>query len=136
MAEVSVKGVGVEDGKSDLYKWAYRTGLRIICGAYSMYGDKSARNYLSRIIKELRAERSPERFRSKLAILLTGVMDDLNVEEMFPKVLKSDKRMRLDEFYRISSLILMGLWDSLVSFSKEKDKESICKKSSEGGEGE
>ena len=116
-----------------LYNWAYRVGLEIVCGAFRQLGESHAKNHLLRIVKELRAEASPERFRSKFVSLLSEAMGDFDVPILFPKVLKVDERLRLDEFNRISSLILMGLWDALATFIREKDKDKFCSER-KGGE--
>lgn len=126
----------VEDAESpdkggDLYKWAFRVGSSIVCSASEKYGEEGAENYILRIIKELRNERMPERFRFKLASILTDAMNDLRLGESFPRVLKTREKLRLDEFYRLSSLILMGLWDSYSAFLRDKDK--LCS-SKKGGE--
>lgn len=135
MEESSTKTVAEaeRDGRN-LYNWSYRAGRSIICSALERFGERQARNYLLRIIKELRTEASPERFRSKFVSSLAEAFSDLEIPMSFPRILKSDARLSLDEFHRLSSIILMGLWDAFASFASAPNLNEFCKGKEEGGE--
>lgn len=108
-------------GAKSLYNWGYRFGVVLLCNASNKYDEDTAEHLLLRVLKELRNERFPDRFKFKLTMLLTDILTDIGGDVSFPSDFKSGEDMKLDKFYRASSLILMGLWDSLVRFRSNKN---------------
>ena len=105
-----------------IYNWAYMLGAKILCRAQDKFNPEVAENMLLRILRELRNEMMADRFRWKLSKLISDTLSSLDVVASFIPQLKEEKKWTLDDFYRISSLILMGLWDSYSTFKQNVKK--------------
>ena len=101
-----------------IYGWAFVAGQKILEKLESLYDAERAEKRVENLLLTLRSELIPERF--KRAIVDSII--EVNPEVGIPEEVKVERRWSVDEFYRYSTAILAGFFDSLNKWREEKEK--------------
>jgi hypothetical protein len=101
-----------------IYGWAFVAGQKILEKLESLYDAERAEKRMENLLLTLRSELIPERF--KRAIVDSII--EVNPEVGIPEEVKVERRWSVDEFYRYSTAILAGFFDSLNKWREEKEK--------------
>jgi len=110
--------------ETTIYSWAFVAGKALIKQFEKLYGTERAEKKMETLLLTLRSEIIPDRFRRALIDALIEVTPQVGI----PEKIKVEKPWRIDEFYRYSTAILSGLFDSLNAWKGEKEE-----KGEEGG---
>jgi len=108
-----------------LYDWAYRTGTVLLNILKEKVGDEErARNQLRTFLLNLRSEQIPERFRKLLVDQIVSIATlSSKVSINFPREIKYERPWSIDEFYRYSTAIIAGFFDSIFGSSPSTSHE-------------
>ncbi|MBS7657983.1 hypothetical protein KEJ20_02350 [Candidatus Bathyarchaeota archaeon] len=101
------------------FDWAFAIGKDII--EKSVCGKDRGKDYVKRLIFDIRAEESPGRFLNKLSQRLGEYKTNTNIQapvSLLPEIFQSKSRWNGDEFYYLKSAILTGLLNALSSSEK------------------
>ncbi|MCS7135322.1 MAG: hypothetical protein NZ893_02690 [Candidatus Aenigmarchaeota archaeon] len=97
-----------------IFDWAFAVGCNIIQN--SKCGDEKGRDYLRRLIFEIRAEETPGRFLDKLSETLGEYKTNINIlapVSLLPEIYQTKTKWSGDSFYYLKSSILSGLLNAL-----------------------
>jgi len=104
-----------------LYNWAFRLGKTLLECLTERYGDEErAKKSLKTFILNLRSEALPERFKRTLLDFIIEAVPECMRSISIHSIVKGEKPWRIDEFYRYSTIILSGLYDSIFSSAKSE----------------
>lgn len=103
-----------------LYGWAFITGNKILERLGNMYRDEErVRKRMETILLNLRSEQLPDRFRRTLIDTIIEIMPEISLRSE----IKEERAWRIEEFYRYSTAILAGFFDSLDMWKRERLKQ-------------
>jgi hypothetical protein len=98
----------------DYFNWAFSIGKEII---NSKSGKEKGKDYLKRLIYEIRSEDTPGRFLEKLSEKLTEYKTNANIQAkvyVLPDIMKKEI-WHADKFYYLKASILTGFLNALSS---------------------
>lgn len=105
--------------EATLYGWAFVAGSKIIEQLQAIYREpERVRKRFETLMLNLRSEMIPERFRRALIDTIVEIKPDIGLREE----IKEERIWRIDEFYRYSTAILAGFYDSLQKWKTEQSK--------------
>ncbi len=104
--------------KKSIYSWAFVAGMRLLEEFEKVYGGERAEKKMETLLLTLRSEIIPDRFRRALIDALIEMTPQVGI----PEEIKIERPWRINEFYRYSTAILAGLFDSLNSWKERKRK--------------
>jgi hypothetical protein len=99
-----------------IFDWAFAVGKDIV--NESKCGRDKGKDYLRRLIFDIRAEEMPGRFLDKLSQRLGEYRTNTNIQapvSLLPEIFQSRERWSGDSFYYLKSAILYGLLNALSS---------------------
>lgn len=99
-----------------IFDWAFAVGTDIV--SKSKCGRDKGKDYLKRLIFDIRAEETPGRFLDKLSQRLGEYKTNTNIQapvSLLPEIFQSRDRWSGDSFYYLKSAILSGLLNALGS---------------------
>jgi hypothetical protein len=111
-------------GFSKFFNWAFAIGKDII--EKSVCGKEKGKEYVKRLIYDIRAEESPGRFLNKLSQRLGEYKTNTNIQapvNMLPEIFQLRDKWSGDSFYYLKSAILTGLLNALSTGNKEAKEE-------------
>jgi hypothetical protein len=100
-----------------IFDWAFAVGKDIV--SMSKCGQERGKDYLKRLIFDIRAEEMPGRFLDKLSQRLGEYKTNTNIQapvSLLPEIFQSKERWSGDSFYYLKSAILSGLLNALSSY--------------------
>jgi hypothetical protein len=103
-------------GFSKFFNWAFAIGKDII--EKSVCGKERGKDYVKRLIFDIRAEESPGRFLNKLSQRLGEYKTNTNIQapvNLLPEIFQFKDKWSGDSFYYLKSAILAGLLNALSS---------------------
>ncbi|MEM5831111.1 MAG: hypothetical protein QXO40_02825 [Candidatus Aenigmatarchaeota archaeon] len=98
------------------FNWAFAIGKDII--EKSVCGKDRGKDYVKRLIFDIRAEESPGRFLNKLSQKLGEYKTNTNIQapvSLLPEIFQLKDMWSGDSFYYLKSAILTGLLNALSS---------------------
>lgn len=107
-----------------LYGWAFNTGQEILKKLEATYGGNRAEKRMETLLLNLRSELLPAKFRRELMNIIIEIKPEIGL----PKEIKEERTWKVNEFYRYSTAILAGFYDSIqfwrrsTSMKKEGDE--------------
>lgn len=109
-----------------LYGWAFNAGQEILKKLEAAYGIDRTEKRMETLLLNLRSELLPAKFRRELMNVIIEIKPEIGL----PKEIKQEQAWKVNEFYRYSTAILAGFYDSLNLWKK------FTSKKKEGEEGE
>jgi hypothetical protein len=105
-----------EKKERTLYGWAFSAGKEILGKLEATYGKEGAEKRMETVLLNLRSELLPDKFRRELINAIIEVRPEIGI----PMEVKTEQSWRIDEFYRNSTAILSGFFDSLQFWKIKK----------------
>jgi hypothetical protein len=106
-----------------IFDWAFAIGKDI--SEKSKCDPEKGREYLRRLIFDIRAEETPGRFLDKLSQRLGEYKTNTNIQapvSLLPEIFQSKNKWSGDGFYYLKSAILSGLLNALSSGQRSEEK--------------
>ncbi len=106
--------MSTETGFRKFFEWAFAVGKDII--DRSKCGSEKGRDYLKRLIFDIRAEETPGRFLDKLSQKLGEYRTNSHIQapvSLLPDIFQLKEKWSGDGFYYLKSAILSGFLNAL-----------------------
>ena len=104
--------------EKSLYRWAFAAGRKLLEEYEKMYGTERAEKKMETLLLTLKSESIPDRFRRALIDALIEASPNVGI----PLEVKVERPWKVSEFYRYSTAILAGFFDTLNAWREERKK--------------